>query len=110
MRATPPSRRVSAGARSSAITAAAPAASAILACSGVTTSMMTPCLSISAKPALTLNVASSRMTRLIVRVCRYGLFQPEGLDAVRVLLGVARVDPVGETLDDAQQRRVRAHV
>ncbi len=53
MRATPPSRRMSAGTRSSAITATAPASSAILACSGVTTSMMTPPRSISASPRLT---------------------------------------------------------
>src|SRR5687768_9473054 len=53
MRATPPSRRISAGTRSRAITALAPASSAILACSGVTTSMMTPPLSISARPRLT---------------------------------------------------------
>ena len=52
MRATPPSRRMSAGTRSSAITAAAPASSAIFACSGVTTSMITPPLSISARPRL----------------------------------------------------------
>src|SRR2546423_4694999 len=54
MRATPPSRRMSAGTRSSAITAQAPASSAILACSGVTTSMIEPPFSISARPALTL--------------------------------------------------------
>src|SRR5436309_1210619 len=60
IRATPPSRRISAGTRSSAMTAAAPASSATLACSGVTTSMITPPLSISARPALTVNVASSR--------------------------------------------------
>src|SRR6266851_5565935 len=54
IRATPPSRRMSAGTRSSAITAQAPASSAILACSGVTTSMITPPFSISARPALTL--------------------------------------------------------
>ena len=59
MRATPPSLRMSDGTRSSAITAAAPAASAIRACSGVTTSMITPPLSISARPALTRNVATS---------------------------------------------------
>ena len=53
MRATPPSRRMSAGTRSSAITAQAPASSAIRACSGVTTSMMTPPFSISARPRLT---------------------------------------------------------
>src|SRR3954451_17222710 len=61
MRATPPSRRMSAGTRSSAITAAAPASSAILACSASTTSMITPPLSISARPALTRKVASSRI-------------------------------------------------
>ena len=59
MRATPPSRRMSAGTRSSAITAQAPACSAIRACSGVTTSMITPPLSISARPVLTLQVALS---------------------------------------------------
>ena len=53
MRATPPSRRMSAGTRSSAITAHAPAASAIFACSASTTSMITPPLSISARPPLT---------------------------------------------------------
>src|SRR5450759_2940439 len=53
IRETPPSARMSAGTRSRAITATAPASSAILACSGVTTSMMTPPLSISAMPRLT---------------------------------------------------------
>src|SRR6476661_7041259 len=61
IRATPPSRRMSAGTRSSAITAAAPACSAIFACTEVTTSMITPPLSISARPAFTVNVASSRL-------------------------------------------------
>ena len=60
MRATPPSRRMSAGTRSSAITAQAPASSAMRACSGVTTSMMTPPLSISARPRLTGNVPVAR--------------------------------------------------
>src|SRR3954468_14887991 len=59
MRATPPSRRMSAGTRSSAMTETAPAASAILAWSGVTTSMITPPLSISASPVLTRRVAVS---------------------------------------------------
>ena len=49
MRATPPVARMSAGTRSSAMTAQAPASSAIFACSGVTTSMMTPPLSIWAR-------------------------------------------------------------
>src|SRR5690554_4972035 len=44
---------MSAGTRSSAMTATAPASSAIFACSAVTTSMMTPPLSISAIPRLT---------------------------------------------------------
>ena len=53
IRDTPPWARMSAGTRSSAITATAPASSAILAWSGVTTSMITPPLSISAMPRLT---------------------------------------------------------
>src|SRR4051794_7455493 len=56
MRATPPAFRMSAGTRSSAITATAPASSAILAWSGVTTSMMTPPLSIWARPVLVAQV------------------------------------------------------
>src|SRR5205823_5600021 len=55
IRATPPSLRMSAGTRSRAITAQAPASCAMRACSGVTTSMITPPLSIWASPALTLN-------------------------------------------------------
>ena len=55
MRATPPSLRMSDGTRSSAITAEAPASSAILACSALVTSMMTPPFSISAKPTFTRN-------------------------------------------------------
>src|ERR1051325_8663494 len=53
MRRTPPSRRMSAGTRSSAITATAPDASAIFACSALTTSMITPPLSILARPLFT---------------------------------------------------------
>src|ERR1700729_938392 len=56
IRATPPAARMSAGIRSSAITATAPASWAIAACSGVTTSMMTPPLSICASPRLTVAV------------------------------------------------------
>ena len=50
MRATPPSARIIAGTRSRAMTEAAPASSAMRACSTLITSMMTPPLSISAKP------------------------------------------------------------
>ena len=53
IRDTPPWARMSAGTRSSAMTATAPASSAILACSAVTTSMITPPLSISAMPRFT---------------------------------------------------------
>ena len=56
MRATPPWARMSAGTRSSAITATAPASSAIFACAASTTSMMTPPLSIWAIPLFTLKV------------------------------------------------------
>src|SRR6266511_2394656 len=59
IRATPPVARMSAGTRSSAITAQAPASSAMLACSALVTSMITPPLSISARPVLTRNVARS---------------------------------------------------
>src|SRR4051794_20608822 len=53
IRETPPWARMSAGTRSSAMTATAPASSAMRACAGVTTSMITPPLSISAMPRLT---------------------------------------------------------
>src|ERR687895_617131 len=66
MRATPPAVRMSAGTRSSAMTAAAPADSATRAWSAVTTSMITPPLSISASPDLTRKVPSS-LTPSMVR-------------------------------------------
>src|SRR5438046_3371807 len=50
MRATPPSARICAGTRSRAMTETAPAFSAMRACSALVTSMMTPPLSISARP------------------------------------------------------------
>src|SRR4051794_3706415 len=107
MRATPPSARMSAGTRSSAITAAAPASSAIFACSAVTTSMITPPLSISARPALTRKVATS----FIATDGSPGrLLEPERLDAVGVRRLVERVDPVRQSLDHSQERGVRAHV
>jgi hypothetical protein len=61
MRATPPEARMSDGTRSSAITATAPASSAMTACPGVTTSMMTPPLSIWARPFLVAQVEVSVM-------------------------------------------------
>src|SRR3984893_6447030 len=59
MRATPPSFRISEGTRSSAITATAPASSALFACSALVTSMMTPPFSISASPTFSLGVPLS---------------------------------------------------
>src|SRR5437879_4116811 len=50
MRATPPSARIWAGTRSRAITATAPALSAMAACSALVTSIITPPFSISARP------------------------------------------------------------
>src|SRR5208282_3766464 len=50
IRATPPSARICAGTRSSAITATAPAFSAMEACSALVTSIITPPFSISARP------------------------------------------------------------
>jgi hypothetical protein len=77
MRATPPSLRMSAGTRSRAITAQAPASSAILACGGVShwpdqhtdgldvltcsafmTSIITPPFNMRARPVLTVKLAS----------------------------------------------------
>ena len=55
MRETPPSARMMAGTRSSAMTATAPAFSATSACATLITSMMTPPFSISAKPTFKRN-------------------------------------------------------
>ena len=60
IRATPPSRRISEGTRSSAITETAPASSATFACSALTTSMITPPRSMSARPRLTRKVPVER--------------------------------------------------
>src|SRR4051812_34936542 len=96
MRATPPSRRMSAGTRSSAMTATAPAFSAILACSASTTSMITPPLSISARPALTRKVASSRIG------------DAGYLFAVETQLGVRTEEPLAQVAALALLRAVRA--
>src|SRR5689334_576578 len=89
MRATPPSARMSAGTRSSAMTATAPDASAIFACSALTTSMITPPLSISASPLLTRIVpvsciGSMLAVALLARAARLvlGLLQGPDIGAV----------------------------
>src|SRR5215831_18883817 len=70
IRATPPSLRMSAGTRSSAITATAPASSAIRACSASVTSMITPPLSISARPDLTRIVPVSAIAVILASRAR----------------------------------------
>src|SRR6059058_53840 len=107
MRATPPAARMSAGTRSSAMTATAPADSAIRAWSAVTTSMITPPFSISASPAFTRKVAVSFIRRMLPVVVAT-LFEPERLDPVRVRRLVQGVDAVCERLYKREQRRVRA--
>src|SRR3954465_5428674 len=59
MRATPPCARMSAGTPSTPIPAPAPASPGTRACSAVVTSMITPPLSISARPVLTRSVPIS---------------------------------------------------
>src|SRR5262245_5991420 len=56
---------MSAGTRSSAMTATAPASAAMTACSGLTTSMMTPPFCISGKPVLTRMVPLSYMAAML---------------------------------------------
>ena len=68
MRATPPSARIMAGTRSSAMTEMAPASSAMRACSTFMTSMMTPPLSISARPVLRRRVEELKLP-LVGVVC-----------------------------------------
>src|SRR5690349_22084018 len=82
MRATPPSRRMSAGTRSSAMTETAPAFSAIAACSALTTSMMTPPRNISARPRFTRAVPVLRSSA-IGPVYRRLLRRPSGLPLAR---------------------------
>ena len=76
MRATPPCARMSAGTRSSAMTETAPASSAIRACSASTTSMITPPLSISARPLLTRIVPVSCSMRRAIATRRRRPLRP----------------------------------
>mmetsp|Transcript_12360 Transcript_12360/g.33731 ORF Transcript_12360/g.33731 Transcript_12360/m.33731 type:complete len:303 (+) Transcript_12360:341-1249(+) len=68
MRATPFWCLMSAGMRSRAMTAQAPASSAIFACSGFMTSMMTPPFSMAGKPFLTRSVPSTTVFAAIFSV------------------------------------------
>src|SRR5215211_6222074 len=85
IRATPPAARMSAGTRSSAITATAPASSAI--------------------PRLTRNVALSAISPNIEGPGG-SLLQLESANAVLERRLVTRVDAMGQGLDDRQKGRV----
>src|SRR3954451_25256493 len=96
MRATPPSRRMSAGTRSSAITATAPASSAPRACSASITSMITPPLSISASPVL---------TRIVPVSCiGFSLAREERLDGDPKRLGLLEEEHVPGGLEHDELR------
>src|SRR5438309_11974127 len=71
MRATPPSARIWDGTRSSAITDTAPAFSAMTACSALVTSMMTPPLSISARPVLRRRLVLEPLCWDMIGTCGY---------------------------------------
>src|SRR5436190_92652 len=98
IRATPPSRRMSAGTRSSAMTAHAPASSAIFAWSAVVTSMMTPPFNISANPDFTRKVPVSRSTFDPSSELVRPVYRPSAGDR-RALLGGRRMDGARQELD-----------
>src|SRR4029079_5700628 len=96
MRATPPSRRMSAGTRSRALPPRAPASAAVLACSASTTSMITPPFSISARPLLTRIVPISLMPRMLPG--------EERLDGGAVARRLLQMEHVPRVLDDHELR------
>src|SRR5437588_6417458 len=104
MRATPPCTRVSAGTRSSAITATAPASSAIFACSELTTSMITPPLSISASPLLTRIVPVSCINSMLAA----GVVPTSPRVLFFGLLGGSHIWAVGPQIDPHAVRELDA--
>src|SRR6202000_604962 len=86
IRATPPSLRMSAGTRSRAITATAPASSAILAWAGGATSLITPPLRLSAMPRVTRAVPTAGACALF-SFTDTGTSQGEGLADERTAPG-----------------------
>src|SRR3982751_3095178 len=104
IRATPPSRRMSARTRSSAVTAPAAASSAIFACSASTTSMITPPLSISARPLLTrivpysaIGVSVARSDLIEERSMEPWSREPVGrFDELEIESEVLRDNPLGD--------------
>ena len=91
MRATPPWARMSDGTRSSAITAQAPASSAIFACSALVTSMMTPPLSMSARPLFTRIVPIS-VTQYLPTRCSSRGRRCSGPEGERSIEGITAVN------------------
>src|SRR6185369_14275023 len=73
----PPSARICAGTRSSAMTATAPAFSAISACFASVTSMMTPPLSISANPVFKRRLVACPLFELPLFFAIFCLFATE---------------------------------
>src|SRR5579862_889322 len=71
MRATPPSARICAGTRSSAITETAPAFSAMTACSAFVTSIITPPFNISARPVFRRREVFELLEPLFWDICGY---------------------------------------
>src|SRR6266404_2469704 len=110
MRATPPSRRMSAGTRSRAMTATAPASSATFACTASTTSMITPPFSISARPLLTLIVPISCIGLILAVGVRLsvagflGFLGFLGFDRTHVRLGRGEEDELAVLEFDAHRR------
>src|SRR3989475_8463023 len=121
MRATPPSLRMSAGTRSRAMTAQAPASWAMRAWSGVTTSMITPPFSLWCRPALTLKLPFTPSFPLLepLRSATFGILRPGKLEplqyqgSLRGVLGVGQqavaVQPREHVhlLEHVEQRRHR---
>ncbi len=110
MRATPPWARISAGTRSRAITATAPAASAMRACSAVTTSMITPPLSICARPTFVVQVDVSIATRSSVTSCgdickHYCTISPKGGQRNTLAHSSGTILPFGRTKKPRTENR-----
>src|SRR6267378_4956586 len=98
IRATPPSLRMSAGTRSRAMTAQAPASWAMRACTGVTTSMITPPFSIWARPALTLKLPFTPSLPLLepLRSATFGILRPGKLEPLQYQGSLGGVLGVGQ--------------
>src|SRR5919106_2713585 len=108
IRATPPWTRMSAGTRSSAITATAPASSAIRAWSASTTSMITPPFNISASPVLTRIVPSSSMWISLLGRASLVPVAGDASEKLRERVPLVLVEAVEEQSADPGDVRLRA--